>query len=204
MTWGVSWRTPFLNPYKGKLRKFYGNYWEKKDGEDVFGKTLVVTKISTSAGLVGLSYWLIMQSYKNKLTGPVEVLMRTASTTATFAGLGAIFGLTTQLLAQKRGDDEFNYAMGGCAAGTFIGVRMHSYSLAAQSCIYLGAAGFLYKVSKIENWRPQFTALNGPPMGVPENWPSKKPYDQEFYDTYYDDLWFDKSKYVFPEDKEKS
>ncbi|KAJ6664375.1 hypothetical protein lerEdw1_008594 [Lerista edwardsae] len=76
------------------------------------------------------------------------------------ATLGAIFGVTTCLSAQIRDEpeDPLNYFIGGCASGTVLGARAHSFATGMSACLGLGLLAALTKIGKQEGWR-----IVGPP-----------------------------------------
>ncbi|XP_034036730.1 NADH dehydrogenase [ubiquinone] 1 alpha subcomplex subunit 11 [Thalassophryne amazonica] len=131
-------------------------YWDEPDGTDCVGKTWFTTKLAAAVGLVGSAYHIV--GYQPE--SAVEGLQKVTKGTVVMATLGAIFGMTTCLVAEAREapDEPLNYFIGGCASGVFLGARTHSIVTGASMCLCLGTVGFFTKVAKVEGWK-----IFGPP-----------------------------------------
>ncbi|KAF7203785.1 NADH dehydrogenase [ubiquinone] 1 alpha subcomplex subunit 11 [Nothobranchius furzeri] len=131
-------------------------YWDVPEGTDCIQKTWISAKLGTALGLVGSAYHLIVYPPETALAA----LQRTTSATVTMATMGAVFGMTTCLIAQAREapDDPLNYFIGGCASGVILGAKTHNAMTGTTACLGLGTLAFFTKVGKMEGWR-----LFGPP-----------------------------------------
>uniref|UniRef100_UPI00398F4061 NADH dehydrogenase [ubiquinone] 1 alpha subcomplex subunit 11 n=1 Tax=Pristiophorus japonicus TaxID=55135 RepID=UPI00398F4061 len=131
-------------------------YWDTEDGDECPTKTWETTRVGAGIGLVGSAYHIVALPP----TKAVEAVQRAANGTLTMAALGAMFGVTTCLIAHLRGtkDDPLNYFIGGCASGVLLGVRAHSYMTGTSACLSLGIIAALTKMGKMEGWR-----ISGPP-----------------------------------------
>ncbi|XP_053559012.1 NADH dehydrogenase [ubiquinone] 1 alpha subcomplex subunit 11 [Bombina bombina] len=125
-------------------------YWEIPEGTDCVKKTWLTTRVGAALGLVGSAYHIVAFQPNTALQG----LQRAATGTITMATLGAIFGISTCLSAQirEKPDDAFNYFVGGCASGIFLGVKTHNYMTGTTACLALGTIAALTKIGKKEGW----------------------------------------------------
>ncbi|KAL3046936.1 hypothetical protein OYC64_021205 [Pagothenia borchgrevinki] len=132
-------------------------YWDIPEGTACVQKTWISTKLGTALGMVGSAYHLVAVQPESAMAG----LQRATNITVTMATMGAIFGMATCLSAQARDapDDPFNYFIGGCASGIFIGARTHSAATGTSACLGLGVLAFYTKVGKMEGWK-----LTGAPV----------------------------------------
>uniref|UniRef100_UPI00358E75F9 uncharacterized protein n=2 Tax=Myxine glutinosa TaxID=7769 RepID=UPI00358E75F9 len=126
-------------------------FWDTPDDDLVARKVLDMTKLSAVAGLVGSLSIQALATHKTTWDG----VWVTASSTATVAAMGAVFALGTCLSAQVRNkpDDPLNHFVGGCAAGTMLGMRVHSYATGVTACAGLGFLAMMGKYGKQEGWR---------------------------------------------------
>ncbi|XP_062366164.1 NADH dehydrogenase [ubiquinone] 1 alpha subcomplex subunit 11 [Cinclus cinclus] len=131
-------------------------YWDGPEGEQCPQRTWLATRVGAAAGLVGAAYRIILLRPGSALAA----LQTAAADSVTMATLGAVFGLSTCLSAQVREEpeDPLNYFIGGCAAGTVLGVRAHSYLTGTTACLGFGITAALMKIGNKEGWR-----LMGPP-----------------------------------------
>ncbi|XP_061457492.1 NADH dehydrogenase [ubiquinone] 1 alpha subcomplex subunit 11 [Rhineura floridana] len=127
------------------------DYWDIPDGTDCPRKAWITGRLGAGIGLLGSIYRIILIQPETTL----EAFQRAATGTVTMATIGAIFGVTTCVCAQIRDapEDPLNYFIGGCAAGTILGARAHSFSTGTTACLGLGLVAFFTKVGKKEGWR---------------------------------------------------
>ncbi|KAL8177933.1 UNVERIFIED_CONTAM: hypothetical protein K2H54_023741 [Gekko kuhli] len=106
---------------------------------------------SSLRGLLGSAYHIVLYPPETAL----QAVQRASMITVTMATLGAVFGVTTCLSAQLREapDDPLNYFIGGCASGTILGARAHSFATGTTACLSLGLLATLTKTGKMEGWR---------------------------------------------------
>ncbi|KAL1023080.1 hypothetical protein UPYG_G00036180 [Umbra pygmaea] len=126
-------------------------YWDLEEGKDCVQKTWITTKLATALGLVGSAYHIVAFQPDTA----IEAVQRATNATVTMAAMGAIFGMTTCLVAQARDapDDPLNYFLGGCASGVFLGARTHSAMTGTSACLGLGTLAMFSKIGKMEGWR---------------------------------------------------
>ncbi|XP_008280078.1 NADH dehydrogenase [ubiquinone] 1 alpha subcomplex subunit 11 [Stegastes partitus] len=131
-------------------------YWDLPDGTNCAEKTWIITKLGTALGLIGSAYHIVAFPPDSALVGA----RRAANATVTMATLGAVFGVTSCLLAEVREapDDPLNYFAGGCASGIILGAKAHNAMTGTSACLGLGVLAFFTKVGKMEGWR-----VTGPP-----------------------------------------
>ncbi|XP_072023948.1 NADH dehydrogenase [ubiquinone] 1 alpha subcomplex subunit 11-like [Amphiura filiformis] len=103
-------------------------------------------------GYVGL-VWAAMHGIFIHPPSAGMALLSAANKTALFAIMGATFAGTTSALASATGHDrKLNYFIGGCTAGTFLGVRSKSIAVGAQGCVFFGGLAALRKFYDENGW----------------------------------------------------
>lgn len=130
---------------KPKETKPY-SYFDTPDGQDVWDKFLAVIK-PTALVALGISTADVMLYSHPK--GYLQTLGRYAYITAPILGAATVFVVTTNVLTNLRNqDDKLNWAAGGAAAGSVIGVwrRSPQIGFAAAGFLSLLAAGKKYAV----------------------------------------------------------
>lgn len=102
-------------------RRLLHLYSDIPDGTDCHRKAYASTAIGGAVGLVFSAYSVTLKPSGSVLEG----VARVGRHTFTAAAVGAMFGLTSCISAQVRGnpDDPTNYFLGGCAGGLTLGAR---------------------------------------------------------------------------------
>ncbi|XP_015267723.1 PREDICTED: NADH dehydrogenase [ubiquinone] 1 alpha subcomplex subunit 11 [Gekko japonicus] len=129
-------------------------YWDIPEGTNCPRKTWLLGRLGAGLGLFGSAYHMVLFPPDTTL----QVVQRASMATVTMATIGAVFGLTTCLSAQIREapDDPLNYFIGGCASGTILGARAHSFATGTTACLSLGLVATLTKIGKRDGWQVTF------------------------------------------------
>ncbi|XP_071839837.1 NADH dehydrogenase [ubiquinone] 1 alpha subcomplex subunit 11-like [Apostichopus japonicus] len=123
--------------------------YDNLDGNNTAYSSFQMAEAATVLGGAASVAHLSLYFPKNFADGA----LRAANITGTFALLGAVFGVTTNVTASMRGkDDPLNYFVGGCSAGVMLGARTKSYAVGTGSCLAFGGWGAFYKQWTIEGW----------------------------------------------------
>lgn len=123
--------------------------YDNLDGSSTAYSTFQMAQSATVLGAATSVVSLSLYFPKNFADGA----LRTANVTGTFALLGAVFGMTTNVSASIREkDDPLNYFLGGCAAGVMLGAKNRSYAIGTGTCVAFGAWSAFYKQWNIEGW----------------------------------------------------
>ncbi|XP_066491903.1 NADH dehydrogenase [ubiquinone] 1 alpha subcomplex subunit 11 [Tiliqua scincoides] len=126
-------------------------YWDIPEGTDCARKAWLTGRLGAAIGLLGSAYHIVLFQPDTAL----QAVQRATTSTVTMATLGAIFGVTTCLSAQIRDapEDPLNYFIGGCASGSILGARAHSFATGMSACVGLGLVAAFTKIGKKEGWR---------------------------------------------------
>lgn len=74
------------------------------------------------------------------IAGYTPPLTQIAGVTGAFAGVGAVYAATEQIVRTSRGtDDSLNKAIAGCAAGSVVGIRTGSAYAGGGACAAFAA-----------------------------------------------------------------
>ncbi|XP_037948794.1 NADH dehydrogenase [ubiquinone] 1 alpha subcomplex subunit 11 [Teleopsis dalmanni] len=162
-------------------------YYDHPEGSDAIGKMVATNKYAAAAGLSWSVFDVLMVSHPK---GYLPTLARIAYNTGPLMGMASAFTMTTYVITNVRGkDDRLNYFLGGMAAGCVYGAWKRSVVAGCVSGLFLGIAGTVKKLSKIEGWEffPEvhtryssisphdWTLMTGPP----KNWTTEQPAEKE-------------------------
>uniref|UniRef100_A0A2M4C1K7 NADH dehydrogenase [ubiquinone] 1 alpha subcomplex subunit 11 n=1 Tax=Anopheles marajoara TaxID=58244 RepID=A0A2M4C1K7_9DIPT len=126
------------------------NYYDKPEGEDLFGKMIATNKYALAGGL-GWSTVEVMMVSKPK--GYVPTIARYVYFTGPFVGMASAFTVGAYAANKLRGrDDGWNYVVGAFAAGGIYGAWKRSAVSGLVAGLIFSVAGALKKQSIDEGW----------------------------------------------------
>ncbi|XP_061388986.1 NADH dehydrogenase [ubiquinone] 1 alpha subcomplex subunit 11-like [Musca vetustissima] len=125
-------------------------YYDKPEGQDLFGKMVATNTYAATAGLAWSTVDVLMLTHPK---GYLPTLARFAYNTGPMMGMASAFTLATYLSTNVRGkDDRLNYFIGGFAAGGVFGAWRRSHVAGLVMGLFFGIAGVIKKTSIQEGW----------------------------------------------------
>jgi NADH dehydrogenase (ubiquinone) 1 alpha subcomplex subunit 11 len=132
-----------------RLRDYF-RYYDTPDGQDLAKKLSVTMRYAALTGVGWGTYDVIMYSQPR---GYGPILARYLWCTGPLVGMAATFTSVTFVTNKLRDeDDEYNYLIGGIAAGSVFGAWQKCYMHGFVGCLVLGTAAWLKKRSVREGW----------------------------------------------------
>ncbi|XP_047517116.1 NADH dehydrogenase [ubiquinone] 1 alpha subcomplex subunit 11 [Pieris napi] len=125
-------------------------YYDTPEGQDIFKKTLVTTKYAILASLPVATFDVLLYSHPK---GIFQTVMRYGFYLGPAISMATAFTLTTNIAQNVRGkNDEFNYFLGGAAAGAVYASVRRQPVIAVPAAIVLGACGIVKKIGIDNNF----------------------------------------------------
>lgn len=142
-------------------------YYDTPKGDDIFKKLWVTTKIAGSAGLMWSTADVMLYSYPK---GYLQTIGRYAYITGPLVGIAAAFTITSNISASlRKKDDNWNYVLGGIAAGNMVGAWRKSIMVGFLASVGFTVAGLVKKNSLDEGWA-FMPPINRQVSGVNSKW----------------------------------
>lgn len=126
------------------------NYYESPEGKNVAMKTYALGRYAVAAGLIMGTSDVLMYSHAK---GFVPMASRYLYHTGPLLGMAAAFTVTSNVACNIRNrDDQFNYALGGLAAGAIYGMWQKTAIGGLPVALFLAGCAMVKKVAIDEGW----------------------------------------------------
>ncbi|XP_037024369.1 NADH dehydrogenase [ubiquinone] 1 alpha subcomplex subunit 11 [Bradysia coprophila] len=125
-------------------------YYDKPEGQDVFGKMVATNRTALAFGLVTSTYDVL---FYTKPQGYIKTIGRYGYFCGPFVGMASAFTMTTYAANRLRGkDDTWNYMAGACASAGVFGAWRRNFVSGCTMAVFFCIAAAVKKLSISEGW----------------------------------------------------